>query len=267
MPSRRGRKGATAGGSGEAIRRLQTGGRELIRLLVGAVQEIVKAVVAIGELLGRLELRAGRFVSGPALVLARGARAAIRAAERAVTPQRAVGAVILAAAITLGVSQFVDYRGVGIGTPLYEGVEGVTPPPQTDKEPTGAAHSYVMLPIAVLAIGALAFALRGRWQLGRAIALLGAAVIAVTLLVDMPKGLDEGQAARDFEGTEALLLEGFWVQLSSAAVLVVTGLLLSRYVRLGHGTARGRSGRSRAAGARRGSSSARGRESVGLSGG
>jgi hypothetical protein len=204
----------------------------LARLLVGALQEIWGAIVAAAEVVGRLELRIGRLVSVPLRGTLGAGRAAIAIGERVVTPPRAVGAVVLAAAVLLGVSQFVDYRGVGIGVPLYEGVEAVAPPPQTDREPAGSAHSYVLLPVAILAIVALVFALRGRWRLGRAISLLGLFGIAVSLLIDVPKGLDEGLAARDFEGTEATLLEGFWVQLASAGVLVVTGLLLGRYVRL-----------------------------------
>ena len=229
----------------------------LARLLAGALQEIARAIVAGGEAVGRLELRLGRLVSVPLRGMLRAGRAAIAIGERVVTPVRAVGAVVLAAAVLLGVSQFVDYRGVGIGVPLYEGVEAVAPPPQTDREPAGSAHSYVLLPVAILAIAALVLAVRGRWRLGRAISLLGVVGIAVSLLIDVPKGLDEGLAARDFEGAEATLLEGFWVQLASAGVLVVAGLLLGRYVRLqqpAEGSVRRSSGRMR----RRGATSAAG---------
>src|SRR5918996_6547646 len=203
------------------------------RLLAGALQEIWGAIVAAADAVGRLELRLGRLVSIPLRGTLRAGRATLAIGERAVTPPRAVGAVVLAAAVLLGVSQFVDYRGVGIGVPLYEGVEAVAPPPQTDREPAGSAHPYLLFPLAILAIAAPVFALRGRWRLGRAISVLGLVGIAVSLLVDVPKGLDEGLAARNFEGAEATLLEGFWVQLASAGVLVVAGLLLGRYVRLG----------------------------------
>jgi hypothetical protein len=211
----------------------------------GALQEIVKAVVAAGEAIGRLELKAARALRGPLRKVREGTRTAIRVTERVVTPSRAVAAVVLAAAVLLGVSQFVDYRGVGIGVPLYEGIEAVAPPPQTDRQLAGSAHSYILLPVAVLALGAMAFALRGRWQLGRAISLLGVVGIAVSLLIDIPAGLDEGDAALGFEGAEAMLVEGFWVQLASSAVLVVTGLLLGRYVRLERGPAARRARRSR----------------------
>jgi len=219
--------GAARGRAGELV----AAGRDPARLLSGAVQEIGRTVVATSETLGRLELQAGRVVRGPLLGLVRATRATIRTAERVVTPRRAVAAVVLCAAVLLGVSQFVDYRGVGIGAPLYEGVEAVAAAPQTDREPAGSAHAYALLGVAILAIGALAFALRGRWRLGRAVSLLGAAGIAVSLLIDVPKGLDEGSDALAFEGAEAMLIEGFWVQLAASAVLLVTGVLLGRYVR------------------------------------
>jgi hypothetical protein len=142
-----------------------------------------------------------------------------------------VALVVLTASVLLGVSQFVDYRGVGIGAPQYQGVEAVAPPPQTERESSGAAHAYVLVPVALLAIGALAFALRGRWRLGRVISLLGLVGIVVTLLIDLPRGLDEGSATLRFEGAEAQLIEGFWVQLACSTVLVAAGLLLGRYAR------------------------------------
>jgi hypothetical protein len=189
----------------------------------------------------RLKRDAGeqpRAESSKRLITESSARALHEIVKAVVTPSRVVAAVVLSAAVLLGVSQFVDYRGVGIGVPLYEGIEAVAPPPQTDRQPAGSAHSYILLPVAVLALGAMAFALRGRWQLGRAISLLGVVGIVVSLLIDIPAGLDEGEAALGFEGAEAMLVEGFWVQLASSAVLVVTGLLLGRYVRLERGPAR-----------------------------
>jgi hypothetical protein len=206
----------------------------LARLLGGALQEIARGALAAAEWIGRQELRIGRLVSRPVRAIIGASRATLAVAERAVTPRRAVGMVVLCAAILLGISQFVDYRGVGIGVPLYEDVEAVAPAPQTDRETAGSAHSYVLLPVAALAIVALVFALRGRWQLGRAVAALGAVGVAVTLLIDRPKGLDEGAAALAFEGADAVLVEGFWVQLAASAVLVVAGLLLGRYVRAEH---------------------------------
>jgi hypothetical protein len=214
-----------------AATQARTRGIALARLLGGALVEIGRAIVVAADAAGRAELRVAALVGRPARATGRRAAAALRAAERIVTPPRAVAAVILGAAIVLGVSQFVDYRGVRIGAQLYEGVEAVAPAPQTAREPAGSAHAYVLLPVAALAIVAGWLALRGRWQLGRAVSLLGVIGVAVTLVVDRPAGLDEGIASRNFVGAEAVLIEGFWVQLAASAVLVVAGALLSRYAR------------------------------------
>jgi hypothetical protein len=221
----------------------------LAGLLGGALLEIGRAIAAAADAGGRLELRAAALVGRPTRAVSRRAGALLRAAERAVTPPRAVAAVILGAAIVLAISQFVDYRGVRIGAQLYEGVEAVAPAPQTDREPAGSAHAYLLLPVAALAIVAVVLALRGRWRLGRAVSVLGLIGVAVTLLVDRPAGLEEGIAARNFEGVEAVLIEGFWVQLAASAVLLAAGAMLARYVRLAQ-PAEGRR-RRRAVGRRR----------------
>ena len=223
-------------------------GVAVARLLGGALVELGRAVAVAADAAGRVELRLAALVGRPTRATARRGAAALRAAERAVTPPRAVAAVILGAAIVLGISQFVDYRGVRIGAQLYEGVEAVAPAPQTDREPAGSAHAYLLLPVAALAILAGGLALRGRWQLGRAVSLLGLIGVAVTLLVDRPAGLAEGIASRNFEGAEAVLIEGFWVQLAASGVLVVAGALLTRYARAtardvrAHRAVRGRMG-------------------------
>ena len=152
----------------------------------------------------------------------------------AVTPLRGVLGVALLAAVLLGVSQFVDYRGVAVGAPdyaAYSGADLVAPAPQVDREPAGSAHAYVLVPVAVLAIALLLLAARGRWQLGRVVSLLGVLAIAIALVVDAPAGLDESAQAIAYSGVEAHLIEGFWVQLVSAGVLVAGGLLVSRYAR------------------------------------
>ena len=57
-------------------------------------------------------------------------------------------------------------------------------------------------------------------------------MIVIALVVDRPTGLDEGSAAINYEGAEARLLEGFWLQIAAGAVLIACGLLLPRYVGL-----------------------------------
>jgi hypothetical protein len=150
------------------------------------------------------------------------------------TPERAVLGVTLATAACLVVSQFSDYRGVEVGQAGYAEVTAITPPPQVDVETPVDAHGYLLVPLAAIAAG-LAFAalLSRRWQLGRLVALTGLIAVAITLLNDLPKGLDEGPAGIGYAGAHAILSEGFYAQLASSAALVLCGLLLSLTLRRG----------------------------------
>jgi hypothetical protein len=161
-------------------------------------------------------------------LLRRASALAIRATTRAgafLTPRRAVCGVIVASAVCLVVSQFVDFRSVEIGRPGYAGIAAAAPPTVAAKTPVDV-HSYVLIPIALLAAIAGAMALRPeRRGLGRVVIALGLLSIAVILLVDLPAGLDEGAQATRFSGATAVLDEGFYAQLAAAAGLVLGGLL------------------------------------------
>jgi len=154
----------------------------------------------------------------------------LRAATRAsavLTPERAICLTILAAAVCLAVSQFVDYRAVEVGQPGYAGVTGASPP-TVEAETAGQAHAYLLLPVALLA-GALALAVmrNGRRRgLGRVVCALGALSLAVVLLVDLPAGLDESGPATRFAGATAVLYDGFYAQIAAAAGLMLGGALL-----------------------------------------
>lgn len=175
--------------------------------------------------LGVFVLRA--FGRGERL-LRRASALAIKGATRAsavLTPQRSVCGVVLASALCLIVSQFVDFRSVEIGQPGYAGLVAAAPPTVAAKTPVDA-HSYVLIPIALLAALAAAMALRSaRRGLGRAVIALGLLSIAVILLVDLPAGLDEGAQTARFSGATAVLENGFYAQLAAAAGLVLGGLL------------------------------------------
>jgi hypothetical protein len=161
-------------------------------------------------------------------VLRQGSALAIRGATRAsafLPPQRAICAVIVASALCLVVSQFVDFRSVEIGQPGYAGIAAAAPPTVAAKTPVDV-HSYVLIPIALLAAVAGAMAVRPeRRGLGRIVVALGLVSIAVILLVDLPAGLDEGAQATRFAGATAVLDDGFYAQLAAAAGLVLGGLL------------------------------------------
>jgi hypothetical protein len=203
----------------------------IARFVAGGLRELWSLWLRAAEALGNAILWVERRVRPVVLAALRGARRGLRVAEREVTPRRALAFVVIAAAAALAASQFVDYRGVRIGAPAYAGVEAVAPAPQTDRQTTGSVHGYAMVPVAAVVVGAALLALAGRWRIARVIPLLAAGAIAVTLLLDARRGLDEGDAAIAYQGAQAVLIEGFWLQLASAAVLLVTGVLLTRYAR------------------------------------
>jgi hypothetical protein len=158
--------------------------------------------------------------------------AAERAAERRLTPKWAVAAVGIAVLLALAASQWVDYREISVGNFAYGGgVENIAPAPDVATDRAGDAHSWLMIPIAALGLVLVVGTFASRPRAGWLLAALGVLVIAITLVVDMPKGLDEGSAAITYEGAKASLLEGFWLQLACGAVMTACGLLLARYTR------------------------------------
>jgi hypothetical protein len=175
---------------------------------------------------------------------------ALRAATRAgavLTPERAICLTVAAAAACLAASQFVDYRAVEIGGQGYAGLPAAQAP-RIGAEAAGAAHAYLLLPVAVaaaaLALAALLTtprrraenrapapvlgpsAVRRRQGLGRVVFVLGVLSLAVVLLVDLPAGLDAGAQASRFSAATAVLLDGFYAEIASAAGLMLGGLLL-----------------------------------------
>jgi hypothetical protein len=158
-----------------------------------------------------------------------GCAAATRAATAAsavITPRRAVGFVIVAAGACLVASQFIDYRAVEIGQPGYANLPGVARPPTIDVRTAGEAHSYLLLPLGLIAavLGVLC-GRRDRRRVGLGVIGLGLVSIAVILLVDLPHGLDAGAETSRFAGASAVLEDGFAAELAAAGGLVLAGLL------------------------------------------
>jgi hypothetical protein len=159
-------------------------------------------------------------------------RAAARAATVAaavLTPRRAIGLVIAATGVLLVISQFLDYHGVQIGQPGYVGLPEVAKPPTVDLQTAGHAHSYVLVPVGVIAaLLGLVLILRGG-RVGRLAALgtitAGAASVAVILLIDLPHGLDVGAQSSRFAGASAVLERGFSAELAAAGGMLLCGLL------------------------------------------
>jgi hypothetical protein len=164
----------------------------------------------------------------------RWARAAARLLVRSatwlsgvLTPQRMAALVIVAAAVALVVSQFIDYRGVEVGGSQYAGLPDVARPPAVDVKTAGEAHSYLLVPLAAVAmlVGLMAARKRARARLGLVVALLGLVALAVILLVDRPAGLDAGDQASRFAGASAVLDSGFYAELAAAGGMAVAGVL------------------------------------------
>jgi hypothetical protein len=161
-----------------------------------------------------------------------GGRLAARAATAGaavLTPRRGIGLVIGGAGALLVVSQFLDYHGVQIGGPGYVGLPEVAKVPTVDLKTAGQAHSYVLVPVGVIAVLlGLAMILRGgrtgrRAALGAIVA--GAASLAVILLVDLPHGLDVGSQSSRFAGASAVLEKGFSAELAAAGGMLLGGVL------------------------------------------
>jgi hypothetical protein len=162
-------------------------------------------------------------------------RAAARATRRAtrasavLTPERAIGGVVVAAAACLVVSQFVDYRGVEIGQPGYAGLPAVADAPTVAVRSAGSAHAYLLIPLAIAAACLAVLATRPRRRrLGRVVFGLGLIAVAVILLVDLPAGLDAGSQTTRFAGATAVLDNGFYAELVASAVIALGGLMLAR---------------------------------------
>ena len=215
-----------------------TGARKALDVATGVLGEAAKVVLevfvlvaqawmAAAEIAGRFVLAIWRLVLPLALGAAGATLAVARWAQRRVEPAHGTLAVAAAALAALVVSQFFDYRGISVGTGEYTGgVEQVAPAPEVSRQQTGDAHSWLVLPIAAAGLVAVVVAVLGRRGAARFLIPVGAAVLAIAFLVDMPKGLDEGSAAIAYEGVRAALLEGFWAQLFAAGTLIVCGVLL-----------------------------------------
>lgn len=215
-----------------------TGARRARSRARPAANSLAARITAFGERCSRLLLAAAAPVLAVFVAVLEVGRKGLSWLAVALTPLRAVLVVTAAAALFLGVSQFVDYRGVAVGVQDYAAfsdVEPVAPAPQVDRRPAGEPHSYLLVPVAVVALALLVRCARGRWQLGRVVSLLGLGVIAVSVFVDAPAGLDEGSQAIAYASVEAQLVEGFYVQLVCGAVLVAGGLLVTHYARPARG--------------------------------
>jgi hypothetical protein len=200
-------------------------GRPVARGLLLIVQ-LIAALIAVILEVGQIVVRwVGDVLTNTALIVT-------EAARRHVTPRSTVAFVGVAAAVGLAVSQFFDYHGVAVDAPDYAGNIGtIAPVPITDRHTAGSAHLWILLPIAGLGAMLMIAAYRGRPRLAGGVAVCGLIGLAVALAIDLPQGLEVGRAGLAYNGTQAMLLEGFWAEVASSAVLILCGGLLAHYSR------------------------------------
>lgn len=188
---------------GSAIRWLSTTLLELLRA-AGA------GLSALGRLLAAAASRLGK---------------AVAVLDRHVTPRRALLGVVAAGIAALTASQFLDFRATEIGQAAYDPIQEIARAPRIDVLTPMDSHSILLLAVGAMALAGLAgTAITSSRVFGGLIAVAGIVTIAVTLLVDLPKGLDIAVAEISYSGVVAVLLSGFWAQLAAGFVLATAGL-------------------------------------------
>lgn len=169
----------------------------------------------------------GRALAGTGRLVARGLTkvgAALLSIDRIVTPRRTLFVVVVAGVGALAVSQFIDFRATEIGRAGYDPIREIANAPRTDVLNPIGSHSIALLAFAALALTGLAgLLLTGKRLFAGLIALSGVVTIAVSLLVDLPRGLDVAEAEIAYSGVAAVLLSGFWIELAAGLVLATGG--------------------------------------------
>lgn len=230
-PQPAGRRQAATDRAGALSGAARRSGVEVLGIASELVRIPAEIYLGVAERLGAYVLRAWLWL-WPYLVRAwHLAGRVLAVAQRTVTPARATAAVALVCAAALAGSQWADLSGISVGTQNYIGLEDVVSAPPVAEKTVGSAHAWAGLPLAVLAALAVALSASGRPKLAWALVPIGIAVIAISVFVDRPEGLDEGNAAIAYESVTARLLAGFWAQLVSGAVLILLAPVLYRVLR------------------------------------
>lgn len=235
---KRGARGSRRRTPNPLVAGVRATGRELARafgflgglLLAGldALSPVWGSLGAVLQQVGRavewLVVLLGRALSATGRAIARG----LYAADRVLTPARAVLLVAIGSAVLLGWSQFIEYRAVEIGQPGYAEVLDVATAPRTDGRTPIDEHSFILLAAAVAALVGAVLAAGGKRPLaGLLVAAAGALAVAVGLLVDLPAGTEASEVAAAYSGAEAVLLAGFWLELAAGVGLACCGLLIA----------------------------------------
>jgi hypothetical protein len=209
-------------------RRIESARPKLVKGLQQLRARSIRVAKAIGKRLRPVAVLTLRGFGRGERVLRRVSAISVCGATRAsalLTPARGIALLILASAICLVVSQFVTYSSVEIGQPAYAGLTSAAPPTVAG-ETAGAAHSYVLIPLALIAAFVAAMMLRTeRRGLARIVVGLSLLCIALILIIDLPAGTDVGALSSRFSGATAVLQGGFYAELAAAAGLLIGGLL------------------------------------------
>jgi hypothetical protein len=209
-------------------RRIESARPKLAKGLRHLRVQSIRVGKAVGKRLRPVAVLVLRSFGRGERLLRRASTLSARGATRVsalLTPPRAICVLILASAACLVASQFVTYSSVEIGQPAYAGLTSATPPTVAG-ETAGAAHSYVLIPLALIAALLAAMMLRTeRRGLARIVVGLGLLCIALILIVDLPAGTDIGAQSSLFSGATAVLQGGFYAELAAAAGLLIGGLL------------------------------------------
>lgn len=185
-----------------------------VRWLTAALLDVFRAAGTAISALGRILARVASRLGGR-----------LTALDRVLTPRRALVVVAAAGIATLIASQFLDFRATEIGQAAYDPIQDITRAPRIDVQTPIDSHSILLLVVGAVALaGLVGAAATGRRAFGGLIALAGVATIAVTLLIDLPNGLDVEVAEISYSGVVAVLLSGFWAQLAAGFVLAAGGL-------------------------------------------
>jgi hypothetical protein len=234
--SRKRRQRRSRDGTAERRAKLARATKAVAVDVYGIAREILRwparIWMSVAEGLGKVILAAWLRGVAPAWrAIVRALRVALAFAERTFTPARGLAVVALAATITLGASQFGNYRAVEVGKPEYIKVEEVAQPPQVAKAMPRSAHGVWVFAIAVASLFVTVFAVWRNYRLARLLLFGGLAVVAISLFTDRPEGLRLGTAGDAYAGAQAVLLGPFWVQLFSGATLAIVGPLLAMQLR------------------------------------